>query len=316
MRYSLLSRFRGALLGSLVGELLGNNKGIFPSRLLFRYPQAQDNKSVVAPSTIAQLNWSQIATCGIESLIHCGRLDLEDWQLHASKVESLALLKNTASSSEAALATLPIALFFHDEPSKLRQQLQQATAHWHQTEQDQGVLAVGYAIALALTEKLNHTLIDQIINLLGNPQTLLGQQLQQVKDLIYKGASLDIAVSQLQKEAKLQGAKACPDTAIALAFYCFLSTPEDFRLSLRRASRISHQPQLISALTGAIAGAYNSNIGIPVGWRLGANQINITTQRLQLAEEMFAVWSGVYGAWVVEPFPWAAIAAPKVIRLG
>lgn len=316
MRYSLLSRFRGALLGSLVGEILGNSKGIFPNRLLLRYPQDQDNKSVVAPSTIAQLNWSQIATCGIESLIHCGRLDLEDWQLHASKVQSLALLKNTASSSEAALATLPIALFFHDEQSKLRQQLQQATAHWHQTEEDQGVLAVGYAIALALTEKLNHTLIDQILNFLGNPQTLLGQQLQQVQDLIDKAAPLTIAVSQLQKEAQLQGAKACPDTAIALAFYCFLSTPEDFRLSLSRASRISHQPQLISALTGAIAGAYNSNIGIPVGWRLGANQLNITTQRLQLAERMFAVWSGVYGAWVVEPFPWAAIAAPKVIRLG
>ncbi|MGB5963161.1 MAG: ADP-ribosylglycohydrolase family protein [Coleofasciculaceae cyanobacterium] len=313
MRYSLLSQFRGALLGSLVGEILGSNKGRMPSRLLLKASSDQDNQSLVALAT--QLNWSQIATCGIESLIHCGRLDLEDWQLRSSKVESLSLLKNTANSSEAALATLPIALFFHDDQSKLRQQLQQAAAHWQQTEENEGVLAVGYAIALALTEKLNHTLIPQILSYLGNAQTRLGQQLQQVQNLIDKGAALNSAVHQLRQEAKLQGGT---DTvcAIALAFYCFLSTPEDFRLSLSRASLITYQPQLTSALTGALAGAYNSNMGIPIGWRLEANQINMSIQRLKLSEQLLAVWSGAYGVSVIEPLPWAAIAAPRVIRLG
>jgi len=315
MRYSLLSRFRGALLGSLVGDILGSSKGISKSKLLLRASQSQDNNSLVAPSTIVPLNWSQIATCGIESLINCGRLDLEDWQLRSSKIESLSLLKNTASSSEAALATLPIALYFHDDQGKLRHQLQQAAAYWHQTEENEGVLAVGYAIALALTEKLNHTLIPQILSYLGTAQTHLGQQLQQVQNLINKGAALNTAVNQLRQEAKLQGGTDAI-TAIALAFYCFLSTPEDFRLSLSRASRIGYQPQLTSALTGALAGAYNSNIGIPLGWRLAANQINISTQRLQLAEQLLGVWSGVYGVSVIEPLPWAAIAAPRVIRLG
>ena len=316
MQYSLLSRFRGALLGSLIGEILGSSS-LLPSRLLRKSSQAQDNKSLVAAPTIAQLNWSQIATCGIESLIERGRLDMEDWQLHSSKILSLDLLKNMANSSEAALATLPIALFFHDEPNKLQQQLQQATAFWqNQTDENEGVLVVGYAIALALTEKLKSNLIPQILSLLGNAKTPLGQQLQQVQTLINSGATLDRAVSQLRQETKLLGAKADSITAISLAFYCFLSTPEDLRLCLCRASRISHQPQLTAALTGAIAGAYNSNIGIPVGWRLAANQINIITQRLQLAERLFAVWSGAYDVSVVEPFPWAAIAAPRVIRLG
>jgi ADP-ribosylglycohydrolase len=316
MRYSLLSRFRGALLGSLIGEILGSNKGVFPSRLILQALPAQDQQPLVAPCPIAQLNWSQIATCGIESLIHCGRLDLEDWQHRSDQVESLSLLKNSANSSEAALATLPIALFFHDDQGKLRQQLQQAAAHWHQTDENEGVLAVGYAIALALTEKLNHNLIPQILSYLGNAQTPLGQQLQQVQNLLDKGAALDSAIHQLRQEAKLQGGKADAVTAIALAFYCFLSTPEDFRLSLSRARVVGYQPQLTLALTGAIAGAYNSNIGIPVGWRLAANQINISTQRLQLAEQLLAVWSGAYGVSVNEPLPWAAIAAPKVIRLG
>lgn len=313
MRYSLLSQFRGALLGSLVGEILGSNNGRMPSRLLLK-ASPQDNQSLVAPFS-TQLNWSQIATCGIESLIHCGRLDLEDWQLRSSKVESLSLLKNTANSSEAALATLPIALFFHDDQGKLRQQLQQAAAHWQQTDENEGVLAIGYAIALALTEKLNHTLITQILSYLGNADTRLGQQLQQVQNLIDKGATLNNAVYQLRQQAKLQGST---DTlgAIALAFYCFLSTPEDFRLSLSRASRIAYKPQLTSALTGALAGAYNSNIGIPIGWRLEANQINMSIQRLKLSEQLLAVWSGAYGVSVIEPLPWAAIAAPRVIRLG
>lgn len=315
MQYSLLSRFRGALLGSLVGEILGSSKASFPSRFLLQVSQAQDHNPLVAPCPIAQLNWSQIATCGIESLIHCGRLDLEDWQHRSSKVESLSLLKNSANSSEAALATLPIALFFHDDQVKLRQKLQQTAAHWHQKEETEAVLAVGYAIALALTEKLNHDLIPQILIYLGNTQTPLGLKLQQVQNLLDTSAPLDSVVHLLRQEAKLQ-----KDTdtisAIALAFYCFLSTPEDFRLSLSRASRISYQPQLTSALTGALAGAYNSHIGIPIGWRLAANKIKISTQRLQLAEQLLAVWSGAYGVSVIEPLPWTAIAAPRVIRLG
>ena len=319
MRYSLLSRFRGALLGSLVGEILGSGSrhSLIFGGLSFTLPETEGDKAVETPLITPQLSdWSQIATSGIKSLINRGRLDVEDWLLHAAKTPpTLALLKKSASSSEAAVATLPVALFFHDNEIKLQQQLQQVATVWQRFEGYEGVLAVGYAIALALTEKLNSaTLIPRTISYLGTSQTTLVQQLEQLQTLIEQGTGLDSTVTKLRHEAQRLGQPPLnPFTSIAIAIYCFLTTPEDFRLSVSRAVRSCYQPQITAALTGAIAGAYNSNIGIPVGWRLAANRINIGNERLQLADRLLAVWSGVYEISDVEPFPWAAIAAPRVI---
>ncbi|MBD0344734.1 MAG: ADP-ribosylglycohydrolase family protein, partial [Coleofasciculus sp. Co-bin14] len=101
-----MNRFRGALLGTLVAEILGSGgehrRVLDKARLIL--PQSGDAQ----PSQTLSA-WSQIAVCGTESLIRCGKLDREDWVLHSGMTQ----LKSAASSSEAAVATLPIALFFH-----------------------------------------------------------------------------------------------------------------------------------------------------------------------------------------------------------
>lgn len=320
MRYSLLSRFRGALLGSLLGDMLGSGscQGLVLHRGWLTPPKQKDCQPIetkVVPYLPS--DWSQIATCGIESLIDCGRLDVEDWVLHADKMNSsLALLKATASSQEAAVATLPIALFFHDDQIKLRQQLLKAAIWQRESEECEGILAVGYAIALMLTEKLDcATLIPQTIAYLGNTQTPLVQQLEQVQMLIKQDAGLDTTLTQLRRTAQNQGESiSSTHASIAWSFYCFLSTPEDFCLCVSRAIRIHSYPQICAILTGALAGAYNSNIGIPVGWRLALNRISSGVERQQLADRLLAVWSGVYDSSVVELCRWAAIAAPRVIQ--
>lgn len=320
MRYSLLSRFRGALLGSLLGEMLGNDscrKSADEGFWLTSPTRGENQIAQTKAISFLPSDWSQIATCGTESLIDCGGLDLEDWVRHTSqKQASFALLKATASSNEAAVATLPIALFFHEDQIKLRQQLLKAGI-WQRESQDcEGILAVGYAIALALTEKLDcTTLIPQTLAYLGTTQSPLVQQLQQVQTLIKQGAGLDTTITQLRREAQCRRESApCPHTSIALAFYCFLSTPEDFRLCVSRAVRISRYHQITATLTGAIAGAYNSTIGIPVGWRLALNRSSSGIERLQLADRLLAVWSGVYDSSSPESCQWVAVAAPRVIQ--
>ncbi len=315
MRYSLLSRFRGALVGSIVGEILGSGGGI--DRVLGAanlIPSRAENTQL--SQTLS--DWSKIATCGTESLIRCGRLDLEDWVRHSEMTQqSLLLLKMAASSSEAAVATLPIALFFHDDEVKLRQQLLKAAALWqHDSEESEGVLAVGYAIALALTEKLDFaTLIPRILAYLGTSQTPLVQQLEQVQTLLEQGAGLDTTLTQLRRNSQYRSEPPShPYTSIALAFYCFLNTPEDFRLCVTRAARSGEQHQTTVALTGALSGVYNSIIGIPVGWRLVANRSIAGVQKLQVAGRLFSVWSGVYDVSAIDQCPLAAVAAPRVIQ--
>ncbi|HEY9635128.1 MAG TPA: ADP-ribosylglycohydrolase family protein [Coleofasciculaceae cyanobacterium] len=315
MRYSLLNRFRGALLGSLVGEILGSGSGLV--RVLDK-PMLTPPKPDDSQLSQTLLAWSQIAACGTESLIRCGKLDIEDWVLHTGMMQSsLLLLKGTANSSEAALATLPIGLFFHEDEVKLRQQLLQGAALWlEDSTASEGVLAVAFAIALALTEKLDvATLIPRTLAYLGTSQTPLGQQLEQVQTLLQQGAGLDRTLTQLHREAQRRGTPlGRPYTSIALAFYCFLSTPEDFRLCVTRAARTGCQSQITASLTGTLAGVYNSIIGIPVSWRLTANQISIGIQKLQQADRLLAVWSGVYDVSVVDQCQWTAVAAPRVIQ--
>jgi ADP-ribosylglycohydrolase len=263
-------------------------------------------------------DWSYVATCGVESLIRCGNLDLEDWLLHHTETQpSLPLLKNTASSTQAAVATLPVALFFHEDEIKLRQKLLQASQFWLlYGEDNEAVLVIGYAIALALTEKLNCvSLIPRILAYLGTSQTSLTQQLQQVQILIEQGASLETTLKNLLCCVPARGEKSKkPDISIALALYCFLSTPEDFRLSVTRAILSNYQPLDTAILTGAISGVYNSIISIPVGWRLAANQVSSGEKRLKLAASLLAVWSGVYDVSSIELYPHLAIAAPRVIQ--
>lgn len=297
MRYSLSSRFRGTFVGAVIG--LNRSNTVIPKSFsdATELRHAQQSKFKV----------ERLAVLGAERLIALGRFDAEDWHDFTKKLTEN--LKNYPPT--AILATLPIALFYHENEIKLRQNLQLALAALGQDDliiQD-GALAVGYAIAQSLKEKLNGvTLIEQTITFLGT-QTQISQQLVQVQTLLQQQASLERAVTQLSKDNQLT-------TAIALAFYCFLSTVEDFRLCVVRAAQTSHQPQLTTAIAGALSGAYNSVSAIPISWRL-ADDASLaggeTIEILQLSDSLIAVWSGVYNQ-AIHPSQVTAIAAPRVIR--
>ncbi|MBW4427107.1 MAG: ADP-ribosylglycohydrolase family protein [Nostoc desertorum CM1-VF14] len=282
MRHSPISRFRGTLLGAFLGESLATGN-----------IQSQSG-----------LNLGRMAVLGTESLITLGRLDLDDW-IARQQQESLHLAATDDISIKIILATLPIALFFHENPIKLQKNLLHVLKIW---EDDpvvrDGTLAVGYAISLALTEKLNSlTLIPQIISFLGQTPTSIPKKLLRVQNLLDQGAGLSRAQAEFAKEEKLSN-------TIAMAFYCFLSTLEDFRLAVLQATHNGNfkvqdatpfSSQATGAITGALSGAYNGIGSIPVNWQVLLLQRNSPiwgltsfSQMLELTDALVAVWSGVY----------------------
>ena len=300
MRYSLLSRFRGTLLGARLGEIYGYGDkerasvSLSPVKLNIEPGESVGLNAHICP-------WSQIAVMCAQSLIREGRIDLEVQSGLASKIKA-------ANCSQVAIATLPVALFFHENQATLQQQLRLASATWQGAASTEPALAVGYALAQALTEKLNPaTLIPQTLTYLQDSQTPLVQHLAQVQTLLEQGASLEIALTHLLRDRQLS------TNPIALAFYCFLSTPEDFRLSVTRAIRTGYQPQITAALTGALSGVYNSFTGIPLGWRIAFNRTD-NGEILQLAACLLAAWSGVYDATTADRTDQMAVAAPRVIK--
>ena len=371
MRHSLSSKFQGTLLGSALGNFIGIE---YQNQLLGIVAETADLQPILKPTKHQQLSLTganlggksfngklqtgkNSSECGIlavacaQSLIRCGGLDLKDWRdtWEAFAQSELDNSPNTEAEiilypCETAVAALPTVMFFHENKAKLREKLMLATEVWHNqsaSECQTGVLAVGYAIARSLKERLDPaTAIPQTITYLATDNALT-ELLSQVQILLEQGADLDKATTHLCKSAialqerhdeiekKSQtNSIVKPENFIpmAIAFYCFLSTPEDLRLSVFRAARCGIAAPLTCSLTGALSGAYNGVAAIPVEWRsrhsaaegrqpsvwLTGNDAKIE----KLANNLFAVWTGVYSA-DSQPEPPVmppVVVAPYVIR--
>ncbi|MCD8489585.1 MAG: ADP-ribosylglycohydrolase family protein [Desertifilum sp.] len=309
MRYSLLSRFQGTFCGSVLGELLGLNlpglpKGQFP------------------PVSISG-GWYDFAIASTDHL------------LKANSTERVA----TSPSPAALGAIVPVACFYHENRLLLHKQL----------------ASLGQSYAFTPEIQLNAVILSQILALIFKEQLLvplnvlpqlteqfnaelehldskeLLPQLHHLQTLLEQGATLEAVESQLSHP--------CTATLSMLrALYCFLSTPEDFRLVVLRAARTSKTPQLTSAIAGMLAGAYNSFSGIPLSWRLGWHKLSHAQgtppdirHLSQLAHHLWAAWSGSYyaiapalqskddGNLVSDPVflnvaQLSAIAAPQTLR--
>ena len=313
MHYSLNSRFRGAILGLAIGARQ-QKFGSYKPQLSYRDANLEPSleKQSFSPQSSEEI--VTVVKAGMKSLIERRQFDVEDWHHGVGKNSSLSAL-------EAIIATIPLALFYHENEIKLRENLQLAVAAVGQNDPEirDITLAVGYAIALSLQPKLHSAeLISQTIDFVGNSETYLTQNLSKVKIFLEQNAGLETVVTNLEQFDQ-------PSSCFVLALYCYLSTLEDFRLSLRRVVEKSSQPQLTCAITAALSGAYNGLASIPATLRqplrcpsLGTGCAGMTTEEemLRLCDALVAVWSGVYDR-ANQPTNLsqvAAIAAPRALR--
>lgn len=294
MRYPLINRFRGALLGAFIGEILTLND---------------------AKKSTDDIWWYELIVSSAQSLIQLGKFDIEDWSTQVRKKWHNCDPSNSILNA-AIIATLPVTLFFHENILELRNNLLKTLDVWdNDPEVRDAVLAVSYVIAQSLNEKVCwKMLLPQTNDFIGDASTKLPQNLLQIYNSVNNTViSQDIA-TVLEQEIT-------PITAIGLAFYYFISSPEDFRLCLLRANQ---NPCFgVETVGGILSGTYNSTLGIPVNWQIGQSNLKITPslftncfQMLELADALVAVWSGVYklalhsGTFKDK----LIIAAPSVIR--
>jgi ADP-ribosylglycohydrolase len=330
MQYSLFNRFCGVLLGAAIGE----QQGMSVERLRSPLSSRADSELLLTQQMLVPC-YSQWMAATAQSLIACQALDLADWQQRFPAQPKRRSPDQPMDLSEIAIATVPLVLFFHEDELKLRQALQSASQQLGgQPDSILGAWVVGFAIAQALQERLHLPLIEQILTVLPSiaPKTagvtLLAQQLQQVQSLVSQRAGLETARTQLIRYASEQGdPKICQQTtAIALAFYCWLSTPNDSQLAVLRSHRFAYRSPVVGALTGALAGAYNGYTSLPANWCLAVKSSSQTDASgdsgqaqpdwLTLASNLLSTWSGTYDlhGCTTQLRPLPAIAAPRVIR--
>jgi ADP-ribosylglycohydrolase len=269
MQYSLLSRFQGALFGAIVGEAIALSPTL---------------------NSIPPLKFDRFTRFYTTSLADPTRPENPDDPIFQAPLSPI----------EVAIALLPVLLFFHENPLKLKHNLQEVLRIWQNASVHQADLVqVASVISQSLLEAPLSVSNDTILS------TLLNQSIPLEE-------AMKLMISTQPSEH---------DLAIECALYCFLSTKGNFRLSVLRAARTQQQIP-ICALTGALSGAYNSLRGIPVEWRLAiqswtseTGEIVTQAELLQLATRLFAQWSGVYDSSQTTLEALApTVAAPQVLR--
>ena len=270
MSYSPLSRFRGALLGSILGDAL-----------------TTQIQSSFGSQGIQQPDWYNI--------LHYQPSEWTDklqqvclMMGKSSQLEQQVWQQKSWSSGESAYIALPIILFYHENYSLLEQKIRRIAQCWQwSAEVLEDVLIWGYIVALVLKEKLDtRNIIGQLLVGVREKQTPLFQQLKQLELWLLESQSLEQVVKKLSNQSQ--------EWSIPLSLYCFGSTPENFYLSIRRATKHKAQAKITAMLTGALAGGYNGIMGIPTAWRKLSSQHPWYREIERQGKILFDNWSGVY----------------------
>lgn len=275
---------------------------------------AEDRSSVA--SSQSPVPFSQTIATATTTLIH--------HQLKATGSVHPAPAR-TPSELEILGALLPVILYFHEAPQELQRQIQQHLPPSASPELNAGAEVISGAIAHILQEQGSlNTFIPDLLSVQSSSPGELLRPVESVQDLLSSRASLHTAVQTLLSADATENSGFI--SGIALALYCWLSTPEQWLLSIQRVQHITGQTNrnFIAALTGAFSGAHNGPFEMLNPWQHPAlcsplrETVPTAAQILSLADHLLATWSGVlqplYSLPVEQHIKGAAIAAPGIMR--
>ncbi|MBW4661846.1 MAG: ADP-ribosylglycohydrolase family protein [Drouetiella hepatica Uher 2000/2452] len=271
MRHTLSSRFQGGFLGAAIGEILAARLAAHPSEAR-AWAEIGFGGSLGAPEPLAS---EPLAS-------HWGKWTIDQMcrLTRSPSAFSEPPTKPPMSLAGLAIALLPLAFFYHEDSHLLNRQVQRRLDQWQMPrEAGMGAIAIGYAISLILREQVQPLdLIPQILAEMPDSAALT-DTLTQVQSWLVEASiasqfsahrlfgvnSLPVSISVSPTLVSLE------TIPIALALYAFLSTPEDFRLSLLRVAQFPSQNacvhRLTCSLTAALSGAHNGRGGLPQDWR-------------------------------------------------
>lgn len=282
----LRSKFRGALLGTGVGDSLGRalegGPRIGPAELremlahkrILRYTDDTQQMIGVAESLIevGGFDGKHMARRFVENYdpsrgygpgssqviraIERG----EPWDSPAKKLFGGSGSYGNGSSMRIA----PIGLFYHDDLEELWSVAKASSriTHTHELGMEGAALqacAVGLAVRSDPSEELRRKkFLEKLQDFTGNK--LYKEKLVRVGDLLTSDSGRSEVVRSLGN-----GIEAF--NSVPTAFYSFLSHPDSFEDAVLYAVGLGGDADTIGAMTGAITGAYLDSKRIPNGWR-------------------------------------------------
>ncbi|WP_448571804.1 hypothetical protein [Trichothermofontia sp.] len=311
------------------------------------------------------LTWTIADRCAQDLIAH-GQVFPDRWLADLLQRNDFGASTNPTgaipTAADILVALLPVAVFYHDDPTRLAQASQviflALRRAWPEarmgiagqeigTELDWSHLAaawLGFALALSQICQGNRepmTLIPQVLAtfpaiaapVIAGPQaiTQVEECWQSVQRGLTQGAGLATVVPTLLGP----GPARTITQSVALALYCFLSAPQDFRWAVVRSLRTTQLQPPISpgdaprmsapspgfvALTGALAGGYHGPARLPRTLPGLTEQPSTSPHRLSppsgpaVLSQMLplaAAWAGAYDPHELSALP--VVALPRSV---
>lgn len=280
MIFSCLSKFKGALIGALIGENLAINQG-------------KINFDLYEPSSGLKK-----AMLGIKTLNNYSHLDFQSWLTNLDKNQvDLLKIKNSNNMSEIIISILPLTLFYYKNLDNITENLYVIESLCFDADfSRENLLIWVYIIKILLENQFNINHLIDVIKPLMNLEKSLNMEILSKIDSYLKTKSTLIEVSDYLQDN-------CDPNSMAIfqALYCFMAIPNDFSFCLKRCLYTKNQTQLTTTLTGILLGLYNSYDNVPFSWRLKIQQSLKGKEMLECSEVLFATWSGNYSLERINP---------------
>ncbi len=304
-RPDTLSRYRGCLLGSAIGDALGMPvEGARASSIRMRLGEVRD----FLPAPWRRLKAGQwtdgtkMMLCLARSIAETGKVDARDladkllawmrsgdWRgMGKATYASLKRLEEgvpparsgeegaAASDSGAVLRAVPVALLRCRDEGAMRRDTESACAVTHRNpEALAGALAASLVISRAVLGELSlSTLPDDVSRFAGS--AALSERLSLAARLLERGVDTTEALLRL-------GTGGSSAETVSCSLFCFLRHPRDFEGALVAAVSSGYHADETAALTGAFSGALLGEEAIPSRWIAGvegAEEIAELAERL------------------------------------
>jgi len=198
--------------------------------------------------------------------------------MHWSK-SGIARSKGCGSAMRAA----PIGYLYQHDPKKLRQ-VAHATGictHGHPTA-DAACIGAAYLVKLALDQTPPQDMIPQLLEFTQGISQEFDEAIQKVPQC------LDWENEEETLDYLGQGW--IGEEAVALALYCFLRYPDDYKKTVLRGANTKGDSDSVACIAGAISGVWLGTGGIPEEWAKRIEKekrLALLAERLHLAKEEF-----------------------------
>ena len=281
------SRFEGCMLGLAIGDALGWPTEFLSLRAI-KSRWGNEGVTGLVGKAAPYTDDTQMTLCVARALVEAGREDLETLMQVVSREfaawcvspENNRAPGNTcmegcfrlargihwresgvkeSKGCGSAMRTAPIGLYYHDDEERLIEVAKASSlpTHGHPTALA-AAIGTAYLTALALQGE--------------PPETYVGKLARATEgidgDFVACVRKMPDALGIENEEEALEslGRGWVGEEAVALALYCFLLSPRDYRRTVLRGANTEGDSDSIACIAGAISGAYNGIEAIPQEW--------------------------------------------------